>query len=221
MDRMMDAAVIAELRAIREATDAAGAAAAASIATLRSSVELTLAESAVLCGEILPQLGCRDAFAIEIDRGAPDFRSASTGPQLEFSSGDSEFVHNDWFDLNITAQVDGHAVPLSDVIVELASGATHMLLPTGVYFRLDTPELLRLSELLQEGRALGEIKSGKVNAASLNVTLWNELLALGIVDEQVARWQQTLTRLTTARPPVPVDQPMGSTPHCATISATV
>ncbi len=107
---------------------------------------------------------------------------------------------NDWFDLNITVQVDGQTVPLSDVIVELASGATHMLLPTGVYFRLDTPELLRLRELLEEARALGEIEGDSVNARTLNVTLWDELLALGVVDEQVANWHQTLKRLTSGAP---------------------
>ena len=209
MDRMLDAAIIGELRAIDEATDAAGAAAVAATSTLRSSVDLTGAEVAVLCGEILPQLDCRDAFSVEIDKGAPDFRAASSDPQLEFSGGDGELVPNDWFDLNITVQVDGHAVPLADIIVELASGATHMLLPSGVYFRLDTPELVRLRELLEEARALGEIEGGRVNAGSVNVTLWEELLALGVVDEQVAKWRQTLTRLTTARPPVPVHLPVG------------
>jgi hypothetical protein len=185
MHRMIDAAIIGELRAIDEATDAAGAAVVASTPTLRSTVDLTIAEAAVLCGEILPQLDCRDAFSVEIEEGAPDFRAADGDPQLEFSSGDGELVPNDWFDLNITVQVDGHAVPLTDVIVELASGATHMLLPTGVYFRLDTPELLRLRELLEEARALGEIEGDSVNARSWNVTLWDELLALGVVDEQV------------------------------------
>ena len=209
MHRMIDAAIIGELRAIDEATDAAGAAVVASTPTLRSTVDLTIAEAAVLCDEILPQLDCRDAFSVEIDEGAPDFRAADGDPRLEFSSGDGELVPNDWFDLNITVQVDGHAVPLSDVIVELASGATHMLLPTGVYFRLDTPELLRLRELLEEARALGEIEGDSVNARSWNVTLWDELLALGVVDAQVAKWQQTLARLTMARPPVPVDLPMG------------
>jgi hypothetical protein len=208
MDRILNSEVIGELRSLEESTDASGAAAVASIATLRSSVDLTMAEAAVLCVEVLPQLDCRDAFTIEIDKGAPDFRAGSN-PQLEFSSGDGEVVHNDWFDLNITVQVDGHSVPLRDVIVELASGATHMLLPTGVYFRLDTPELLRLRELMEEARALGEIEGDKVNAGSLNVTLWEELLALGVVDEQVAKWRQTLSRLTTARPPVPVDVPKG------------
>jgi hypothetical protein len=139
------------------AQHASSAAAAASMATLRMSVDLTMAEAAVLCGEILPQLDCRDAFMLEIDDRAPNFRAAGSDPQLEFSSDDGELAPNDWFNLNIAVQVDGHAVPLSDVIVELASGATHMLLPNGVYFRLDTPELLRLRGLLEEARALGEI----------------------------------------------------------------
>jgi superfamily II DNA or RNA helicase len=209
MHRMLDAAIISERRAIDEATDAVAAAAAASTSTLRSSVDLTIAEAAVLCGEILPQLDCLDAFTVEIEQGAPHFRAADSDPQLEFSSGDGEVMPNDWFNLNITVQVDGQTVPLSDVIVELASGATHMLLPTGVYFRLDTPELLRLRELLEEARALGEIEGDSVNARTLNVTLWDELLALGVVDEQVANWHQTLKRLTAARPPVPVELPVG------------
>ena len=62
-----------------------------------------------------------------------------------------------------------------------------MLLPNGVYFRLETPELLRLRELIEEARALGEIEGDRVNAGSHNVTLWEELLTLGVVDEQVAK----------------------------------
>ena len=39
----------------------------ASLATLRSGADLTLVEAAVLCGELLPQLACRDAFTVELD----------------------------------------------------------------------------------------------------------------------------------------------------------
>ena len=209
MGRIMDAAVIDELSAIRKADGAVAAAGIASLATLRSAVDLTAAEAAVLCGEVLADLDCLDALTIEIDEGAPDFRASRTGPQLEFGSGDAEPIHTDWFDLNIAVQVDGHSVPLSAVISELSSGATHMLLPTGVYFRLDTPELVRLRELLDEARALGEIDGDKVNAKSLNATLWDELLALGVVDKQVAAWRQKLARLTAARPPVRIAVPRG------------
>lgn len=206
MARVLDAAAIRELRAI-EGANGAAAVAVASPATLRSPVDLTAVETALLCGEILPGLACADELTVEINGTAPDYRSADTAPQLEFGSGDAEPEHTDWFDLSITVQVDGYSVPLPDVIAELSLGATHMLLPTGIYFRLDTPELVRLRELIEEARALGEIDGAKVNAKSLNVTLWDELLALGVVDQQVGRWRQNLARLSTARPPVPVEVP--------------
>lgn len=205
MNRILDAAIIGELNAIGKADDATAAATAASLTTLRSAFDLTAAEAAVLCGEVLPGLDCVDALIIEIDERATDFRAAQTSPELEF--GGTEPVHTDWFDLNITVQVDGDRVPLPDVISELASGATHMLLPNGVYFQLDTPELVRLRELLDEARALGEIDGTKANAKSLNATLWEELLALGVVGQQLAAWRSNLARLATARPPVPIEVP--------------
>ncbi len=209
MKRQMNAALIDELTAIGESHDAAGVAAAASWATLCSGVDLTLAEAAVLIGELLPQLDCSDSLTIEVDQSAPDFRAAENAPQLEFSSGDGELVRNDWFDLSIALQIDGQQAPIAEVIAELALGATHMLLPNGVYFRLDTPELLRLRDLIDEARALGEFEGDKVNAGSRNATLWEELLALGVVDKQMANWRESLARLTAARPPVPVDVPDG------------
>lgn len=208
MARVLDAAAIHELRALED-TGGAAAVSVASPATLRSPVDLTALEAALLCGETLPGLEGADELTVEIDGAAPDYRLADTAPQLEFGSGDGTQENTDWFDLNITVGVDGYNVPLPDVITELSSGATHMLLPTGVYFRLDTPELVRLRELIEEARALGEIDGDKVNAKSLNVTLWEELLALGVVDQQVARWRQNLARLSAARPPVPVEVPAG------------
>jgi len=196
-----------ELLAIGAAEDSAGAAAVASTTVLRSAVDLTLVEAAVLCGDILPKLSCRDAFIVELDRGAADFRPAENVPQLEFGSGDEEPVGNDWFDLRITVHIDGYQVPIAAVIALLASGATHMLLPNGVYFRLDTPELLRMRDLLDEARALGEIDGDRVNAGSYNATLWDELLALGVVDKQVADWRESVARVAAARPPAPVDVP--------------
>jgi superfamily II DNA or RNA helicase len=198
-----------ELVAIAGAADAAGAAAVAAPTTLRAGVELTLVEAAVLCAELLPQLDCRESFVIELDQHIPDFRAADNAPQVEFGSGDGEPVGNDWFDLAITVQIDGQRVPISAVIAQLASGATHMLLPNGVYFPLETPELLRLRELIEEARALGELDGDKVNAGSHNATLWEELLGLGIVDEQVASWRTKLGWLASARPPTEVEVPAG------------
>jgi superfamily II DNA or RNA helicase len=209
MTRLASVELLDELAAIGTSEDAAGAAEVSSLGTLRAGVGLTLAEAAVLLGEVLPRLDCSAAFGIDLDSSVPDFRAAETGPRLEFSSGDGEPVRNDWFDLNIALSIDGERVPIAAVIAELAMGATHMLLPNGVYFRLDTPELLRLRELIEEARALGEIEGERANAGSHNATMWEELLTLGVVDEQVAAWRDGLARLATARPPVPVDLPEG------------
>ncbi|WP_284227512.1 DEAD/DEAH box helicase [Mycobacterium antarcticum] len=198
-----------ELTALIGCHDAASAAEVAAPATLLAGVELTLTETAVLLGELLPRLDCRDAFTIDVDEGAPDFRAAESVPRLEFGSGATDPAPNDWFDLSITLQIDGQLVPIATVIAELASGATHMLLPNGVYFRLNTPELLKLRELLDEARALGELTGDAVNAGSRNVTLWEELLALGVVDDQLASWRERIARLASARPPEPVDVPDG------------
>jgi SNF2 family DNA or RNA helicase len=128
---------------------------------------------------------------------------------VEFAGRDADPVRNDWFDLSVSVNIDGYQVPISAVIAQLASGATHMLLPDGVYFPLATPELLRLRELIEEARALGEFEGERANAGSRNVTLWDELLGLGVVDEQVASWRGSVARMAAARPPVPVDVPDG------------
>ncbi|MBS9533817.1 DEAD/DEAH box helicase [Mycobacterium sp. M1] len=196
-----------ELRALVLAADTSAAVAAASVATLQSAVELTAVETAVLCAEVLPEVTAA-GLAVQIDGAVREFRLADDAPQLQFS-GDEGPASNDWFGLDIAVTVGGHTVPLADVITELSSGATHMLMSDGLYFRLDAPEILRLRELLDEARALGEIDGDKVNARSLNATLWEELLSLGVVDQQVARWQQSLVRLSTAQAPERVEVPDG------------
>ena len=210
MRRAARAGVLEELLAIDAAADSTAATQVASMATLRTSVELTLTETAVLIGEILPHLD-RDVLEVEVDQNAPHFRAAETAT-LQFRSDapdDGQTVRNDWFDLGISLEIDGQRVPIATVIAELALGATHMLLPNGVYFPLNTPELRRLRTLVEEARALGEIDGARVNVGTHNATLWEELLALGVVDEQLARWRDGLARLAAARPPVPVDVPAG------------
>jgi superfamily II DNA or RNA helicase len=200
----LDTDAVHELRAIVNAPSALDAVAVASQRTLLGGVNLTLVEAAVLCDQTLPQLDCFADLTIDAD---DRYRAAGADPVLSFS-GDTS-VPGDWFNLNVTVSVDGETVALPELIRELSTGATHMLLPSGMYFRLDTPELVRLRALLDEARALGEIDGDRVNAASMNITLWDELLALGVVDAQLARWRANLARLAAARPPVPVDPPAG------------
>ncbi|UCZ62735.1 DEAD/DEAH box helicase [Mycolicibacterium phocaicum] len=180
------------------------------LASLLLSRRLSLPQIAVLCHEVLPQLAGYEQLIVEIDERASAFRRSVAGAQLGFGTASSdEAPAQDWFDLHITIDVDGHPVALSAVIAELALGATHMLLSNGVYFRLDTPELLKLRALIEEAQALGELDGDRVNAASLNATLWDELLGLGVVDRELAQWRDNMARLAAAQPPVAVPTPAG------------
>lgn len=199
-------------RAVAPALEAISGLSAADdpLASLLLSRRLSLLQIAVLCHEVLPQLAEYEQLIIDIDERVAAFRQSVAGAQLGFGTVSSdEAPAQDWFDLHITIDVDGYPVALSAVIAELALGATHMLLPNGVYFRLDTPELLKLRALIEEAQALGELDGDRVNAASLNATLWDELLSLGVVDRELAQWRDNMARLAAAQPPVAVPTPAG------------
>ncbi|MET9199605.1 DEAD/DEAH box helicase [Gordonia sp. NPDC003585] len=177
------------------------AVAEASVTMLRHPMTLTLPELAVLCGEVIPAM--REQPDIRVDyRCADEYRPAAHQPEIAFSADDQP--GNDWFGLEVTVTVGELALPIADVIAQLATGATHMLLPDNEYIALDTPELLRLTGLLVEARTLGEIDADRVSTRSLNATFWEELLALGVVDKQLEQWRQRMARLAKARPPRPV-----------------
>ena len=207
MSVSMDSALIAESERVGTAQTIDDALTAASITTLCAGVNLYGVEAARLHVEVLPELADRDDIVVELSSEPADYRRSEAVPQLEFSAPEAQTGGNDWFDLEITVTVEDEKIPIADLIRQLTAGATHMLLASGTYFALDAPELTRLIELLEEGRALGEIESGQAKAGSYNVTLWEELLELGVVDEQTRAWQETLARLRTARPPHDVKPP--------------
>lgn len=162
-------------------------------------------DAAVLSGEVLPDLAAGGKVRVDVIGDPPDYRRPEEAPVLRFG-GDAS---TDWFDLSITLDVDGTHIPIADVIAALAQGETHMLAPDEIYFPLDTPELTTLRDRLAEARELGELGRDGVASATLNVTLWDELLDLGVVDEQLAQWRERLRRLASATPPAPVAPPAG------------
>ncbi|WP_347956958.1 DEAD/DEAH box helicase [Gordonia aichiensis] len=179
-------------------------AAAAPPALLAGPVRLSLSEAAILCGEVAPRIEDAGRVTVTIE-GDLDFRRAQSAPVVRFS-GDAQ---TDWFDLAVELDVDGHLVPLASVIQALDAGETHMVLPDGTYFPLKSPELDRLQTLLTEARELGEIDRGRAASGTLNVSMWEDLLALGVVDDQLADWHGRIQRLARARPPHPVQPPAG------------
>ncbi|MDV7134560.1 DEAD/DEAH box helicase [Williamsia muralis] len=172
---------------------------------LRHDVHLNPLETARLCAEVLPALAGRDDLIVEVAEVAQRYRQVTERAQLRIAG--SQSADTDWLDLDITMDVDGEQIPIAEVLAELSTGATHMLLPSGVYFPLDSPELVKLRQLMDEAEVLGEAESGRVPAVPTNVTLWEELLELGVVDEQLQAWQERIAKLSAARPPEAVQPP--------------
>ncbi|MGB3699172.1 MAG: DEAD/DEAH box helicase [Gordonia sp. (in: high G+C Gram-positive bacteria)] len=160
---------------------------------------------AILCAETVPAITELGRVRVSVEGTPPDYRPAETPPVLSFS-GDAA---RDWFDLEVALDVDGHRIPITTVISALAAGESHMLLDDGTYFSLDLPQLQALRDRLAEAREMGELDDGRVNAHTLNASLWDELLELGVVDEQLAQWRERIARLAAATPPHPVEPPAG------------
>ncbi|MFW0790554.1 SNF2-related protein [Gordonia sp. CPCC 205333] len=201
--------VFSTLSAVTTAPSLEAALALAPPHMLRAPLRIGTAESAVLRNEIVPKIETDDALRVEWRGIDVDYRLPQTPPQISFGVDDKGSAEHDWLDLAITLNVDAHVLPISEVIAQLAGGATHMVLDDGTYFSLDAPELRRLGDLLSEARAMGEFDREKVSTRTLNVTLWDELLDLGVVDQQILTWQSRLKQLAAAKPPAPVAPPTG------------
>lgn len=173
--------------------------------------QLTSAQAAVLCAEVLPPIIDAGELVVEFAGEDRDFRPAEETPQISFAPAtDGDEPINDWLNLSATLTVGDQSVPITWVIAELASGASHMVLDDGTYFSLDTPELQRFAELLEEAHLIEEIE-GPGGEHPADAALWSELLELGVVDEQLWSWQQKVRRLADARPPEPIPRPPGFT----------
>ena len=75
-------------------------------------------------------------------------------------------------------------------------GATRSCSSTpGAFFRLDRPELHRLRDLIEEARDIADPETGGLRLSAHHADLWDELVALGVVDEQSARWAANVEAL--------------------------
>jgi superfamily II DNA or RNA helicase len=158
--------------------------------------------------ELLPLLDGLDDLEIEIDGEPADYREASDSLRIGVSAGELT-GDADWFDLGITITVDGLDVPFQDVFVALAKGQSHLLLPGGVYFSLDKPELASLARLIEEARALQDAPPGELRISRYSAGLWEDLAELGIVSHQAAAWQEQVGGLLSIGDIGQPEQPAG------------
>ena len=204
----------AELEALRSA----GALAAVPGATrgdrdgpyaLSPRITLRGLAAATFVPEVLPILEADEWVTVEVDGELPDHEEVTSAPIVRLGTTDSVPAQEasagavprgagepgDWFDLRVTVEVEGEDVPFEPLFGALARGEEVMFLDSGSWFRLDRPELHRLRALIEEARELADPDSGGLRLSAHHADLWDELVALGVVDEQSARWAANVEAL--------------------------
>jgi len=147
------------------------------------------------------------AVVVEVTGEAPDYRHLDVAPTIRLTAAES--AEGDWFDLEVSVEIDGEPVPFGHLFRALATGEEHLFLPSGTYVTLDRPELDRLRELIAEAGGLHDEESGTLRVTPYQADLWEELRALGVVDAQSERWRRTVGALVDGPPPGEVEVPAG------------
>ncbi len=181
-------------------------------------------DAARFATELLPPLEADEHVTVELDSPLVTYEEITTAPLIRLGADDradegTGGVHGrpeagasdpgDWFDLHVSVEFDGEEVPFEPLFGALARGDEVMFLDSGSWFRLDRPELLHLRDLIEEAREIADPESGGLRLSSHHADLWDELVALGVVDRQSARWAASIEALGSLddgpQPEVPAD----------------
>ncbi len=169
-----------------------------------------------LVEEVLPALRALGEDVVEVvDVGVPvDYRRTVAEPVIRFEAVSEEGEHDrptDWLDLRVVLTVEGHDVPVAEVLAALTHGAPYVVLPDGLLLPTDHPALVRLAEAVRAAAEMGDpraAREGRVRAGGSDLALWAELSELGVVDEQAGRWVQAARALAGYRG-LPEVEPVG------------
>ncbi|MBR7743978.1 DEAD/DEAH box helicase [Phycicoccus sp. BSK3Z-2] len=168
----------------------------------------------VAFSEVLPVLEESDAVQVTVVGEVADYSEAEEAPLIQVSATDrpggrGSTGSTDWFDLGISVTVSDEDVPLAPLIEAIAKGQEHLILDSGTWFSLDRPELEQLRRLVEEARSLQDKPSDPLRISAVHVGLWEELAALGVVEEQSERWQASVGRLVDGIGLDPAEVPVG------------
>ncbi|HLZ36926.1 MAG TPA: DEAD/DEAH box helicase [Mycobacteriales bacterium] len=172
---------------------------------LTSPVILAGMDTVAFLDEVLPWLQAEPDVVVYEHGRRPELRRADNAPEVRIRATDAT-DDADWFDLHVTVWVDGQEVPFDALFTALARGESHLLLPSGTWFGLDRDELHELRRLIEEARNLLDTDAGQLRVSHYQAGLWQELQALGVVEEQSERWSRVVSALVDldrVEPPAP------------------
>ena len=150
----------------------------------------------VAFAEILPVLEEVAGLELTVVGEPAEYSEAVDAPLIQVSTSDpTDGTSTDWFDLGISVTVAGEDVPLAPLIEAIARGHEHLILDSGTWFSLDRPELETLRALVDEARSLQDKPSDPLRISVVHAGLWEELAALGVVEQQSERWTSAVGAL--------------------------
>lgn len=161
-------------------------------------------EVARLTQELVPRL--LDLGVVVTTTGdVANYREAQEAPVISVAVDDGD--ERDWFDLKVAVHIGDEEVPLADLLRALAAGDTELLLDSGTYFSLDRPELATLRQIVDEARDLVDPEREGLRLSVFQADLWAQLVEIGVVAQQSARWQGSVDALLAAADPQPARVP--------------
>jgi hypothetical protein len=168
-------------------------------------IALSGIDAAYFTEDLLPRLRENPDVLVEVEGTAPDYRYSDVAPLVQLSATETS-DDRDWFNLGVRISIDGEEIPFQTLFVALARGDSHLVLDSGTWFSIERPELDQLRRLIEEARSLQDHESDGLRISAFQAGLWDELLQLGVVETQSARWASTVKGLLEVddRPPPPV-----------------
>ena len=170
-------------------------------------VRLSGLDTVAFVQELLPDLLERDDLDVEVTGSPADYRYTEAAPLIQVSA--TESAERDWFDLGVTVTVDGEEIPFHPLFVALTRGDSHLVLDSGTWFSIERPELAQLRTLIEEARGLQDRESDGMRISAYQADLWDELSALGVVQEQSERWTRAVRGLLDVDEVTPAPLPAG------------
>uniref|UniRef100_UPI0039EF7B34 DEAD/DEAH box helicase n=1 Tax=Sinomonas sp. G460-2 TaxID=3393464 RepID=UPI0039EF7B34 len=173
---------------------------------------LTDLDTADFAERTLPELRGVPGVEVVLRGEQPDYRRLDGAPELVLSAVESE--KRDWFDLGLMVSIEGRQIAFQDVFVALAKGRTKVMLPDKSWFRIDTPEILRLKDLIDESHELREWRAdgGPPHPPRLSLYqagLWDEIAEIAGQTVEPPRWRETVRGLLDPAALDPVAVPEG------------
>ena len=161
---------------------------------LLTRTTLVGADLVEVLSRVLPELRAHPDIIVEEAGELPSFEEAERAAEVDVTPVDE--VH-DWLSLHVTVSVDGEEVPFAELFAALVRGDPIMILPSGVWFGLDQPQLQRLIELIAESKEIRDPdRPGVLRLHRDRVADIHDLVDLSVTDAAVTAWLESVGRLT-------------------------